>query len=145
MNFNYKENLCLNKVIHQVDRRQSVSSYASFNKFYKKMWVEFCLDRGKHFLTVFIFNVLTLKQIFWKTKTIFNILEYPFKLKVLWLKVQHFHIKLPCQKPMSRQIEREVKKWMVWWQKNHHFIFIISLFNFFVSFYSLKKQIINKI
>ena len=28
-----------------------------------------------------------------------------FKLQVLRLKMQHFHTKLPCQKPILRQIE----------------------------------------
>ena len=32
-----------------------------------------------------------------------------FKLKVLGMKTQHFYTKLPCQKPMLRQIEWEVQ------------------------------------
>ena len=32
-----------------------------------------------------------------------------FQLKVLRLKTKHFHKKLPCQKPMLRQIERGVQ------------------------------------
>ena len=49
-----------------------------------------------------LFNTLTLKQIFWKSQTLFKKLE---KLKVLRLTTQHFNIKLLCQKPMLRQIE----------------------------------------
>ena len=52
---------------------------------------------------------LTLKQIFWKTKFFSQKLEYRFYLKVLWLKTHHFHTKLPCQKPILRQIEKWVQ------------------------------------
>ena len=55
-----------------------------------------------------VFNTLTLKKIFWKTKIFFKKLEYRFL--VLWLKTHHFHTKLPHQKPMIRQIE--------WWLQN---------------------------
>ena len=57
-----------------------------------------------------VFNTLTLKQIFWKTKIFFKKLEYRFELKTLRLKTHHFHTKLPHQKPMIRQIE--------WWLQN---------------------------
>ena len=30
----------------------------------------------------------------------------PFKFKILRLKTQHFHTKLPCQRPMLRQTEQ---------------------------------------
>ena len=43
-------------------------------------------------------------NVFWKTKTFFK------KVKALRLKMHHFHTKLPCQKPMLRQIE--------WWVHN---------------------------
>ena len=48
---------------------------------------------------------LTLKQIFWKTKTFFKKLSAVFQLKELRLKAHHFHAILPYQKPMLRQIE----------------------------------------
>ena len=35
--FNYKECKCLNKEIHQIDRKFTVVSYPSFNKFYGKI------------------------------------------------------------------------------------------------------------
>ena len=57
-----------------------------------------------------VFNILTLKQIFWKTKTFFKKLEYRNKLKALRLKTHHFHTKLPHQNLMLRQRE--------WWVKN---------------------------
>ena len=57
-----------------------------------------------------VFNTLTLKQDFWKTKGFSNKkLEHRFLLKVLRLKAQHFQNKLLCQKPMLRQIEWEVQ------------------------------------
>ena len=54
-----------------------------------------------------VFYILTLKQIFWKTKTFFQKREY--RLKPLKLKTHHFHLKLLCQKPMLRQIERRLQ------------------------------------
>ena len=53
-----------------------------------------------------ISNALTLKQVFWKTKTFSEKLAYRF----LVVKVHYFHSKLLCQKPMLRQIEWGVKK-----------------------------------
>ena len=43
-----------------------------------------------------VFNTLTLKEI-------------SLKMKALRLKTQHFYRKLPCQKPMLKQIERGVQ------------------------------------
>ena len=37
-----------------------------------------------------VFNTLTLKQIFWKTKTLFKKLEYRFLVETLRLKMHHF-------------------------------------------------------
>ena len=59
-----------------------------------------------------VFNSLTLKQIFWKTKTFFKKLEDSFlvestKIEKDW---NHFHTKLPYQKPILRQIK--------WWLQN---------------------------
>ena len=42
-----------------------------------------------------VFNTLTLKQIFWKTKTFFKKLKHNFFER---LKMQDFHRKLPSQK-----------------------------------------------
>ena len=47
------------------------------------------------------FNAFTLK----KAKSFSKNLSTVFLLKVLALKTQYFHAKLPCQKPMLRQIE----------------------------------------
>ena len=51
----------------------------------------------------------------WRTKNFSKKLEVlrVLRLKVLRLKTQHFHTKLPCQKPMLRQIKREIKKWPI--------------------------------
>ena len=57
-----------------------------------------------------VFNVVTLKQILWKTKTFFKNWSAIFQLKALKLKKYHSHTKLPYQKPMLRQIE--------WWVQN---------------------------
>ena len=46
---------------------------------------------------------------FLKNENIFKKLEYRFYLKVLLFKVQHFHKKLNCQKPVLRQIESGVQ------------------------------------
>ena len=52
-----------------------------------------------------IFNTSTLKKSFWKTKHFPKSWSIIFQLKVLSLKTQHFHTKLPYQKLMLRQIE----------------------------------------
>ena len=51
-----------------------------------------------------VFNNLTLKQIFWKTKT-FKKLEYRFLVKSNKIEKASFPTKLSYQKPMLRQIE----------------------------------------
>ena len=55
-------------------------------------------------------NILTLRQTFRKTKTIFKKLDYRFLVESNKNKTHHFHIKLPLQKPMLKQTE--------WWQQN---------------------------
>ena len=52
-----------------------------------------------------VFNTLTLKQIFCKTKTFFKKLEYRFLLETTKIENALFPKKLPCQEPMLRQIE----------------------------------------
>ena len=54
--FNYKQCKCLNKVIHQIDRKCTVVSYPSFNKFYGKIWVGFCLKKEKYFFVLVLFQ-----------------------------------------------------------------------------------------
>ena len=54
-----------------------------------------------------VFNILTLKQIFWKAQALFK------KLVVLRLTTQHFYTKLLCQKPMLRQMEWREQNWPV--------------------------------
>ena len=55
-----------------------------------------------------VFNTLTLKQIFWKTKTFFKKLEQSFLAKSTNTENTHFLTKLSYQKLMLRQI-----KWLV--------------------------------
>ena len=57
-----------------------------------------------------VFNTLTLKQIFWKTKTFFEKLEYRLLVESTKIESASFHTKLPYQKPMLRQIK--------WWLQN---------------------------
>ena len=73
----------------------------------------FLYDNYLKFLNVF--NTLTLKQIFRKTKTFFwkTGVIYRFLVKVLRVKTHHFHEKLPCQKPMFRQIEWGVQNELI--------------------------------
>ena len=52
-----------------------------------------------------VFNTSTLKQIFWKTQTLFEKLECGFLAEITWMKTQHFHTNLLCQMPMLRHIE----------------------------------------
>ena len=54
------------------------------------------------------FNTLTLKQVFWKTKSFFKKLEYPFFVESTKIEKASFPYKY--QKPMLRQIE--------WWVQN---------------------------
>ena len=58
------------------------------------------------------FSTLTLKKIFWKTKTFFKILEYRL-VESTKLNTYYFHKKLSYQKPMLRQME-----WLV--QNRYH-------------------------
>ena len=52
-----------------------------------------------------VFNTSTLKQIFWKTQTLFEKLECGFLAEITWMKTQNFHTNLHCQMPMLRHIE----------------------------------------
>ena len=56
-----------------------------------------------------IFNTLTLKEIFWKTKTFFKKLEYRFLVESAKIENATFPYKLPFQKPMLRKIEWRVQ------------------------------------
>ena len=56
------------------------------------------------------FNILTLKQIFWKTKTFFKRLDYRFSVESTKIENASFHKKLTYQQPMLRKME--------WWLQN---------------------------
>ena len=83
-----------------------------------------------------IFDTLTLKQLFWKTKTFFNNWSIIFWLKALRLETHFFHTKLPYQKPMLRQIE--------WWVQNGPVTkeqsFTSNYFIFLKNLFQLKKE-----
>ena len=53
--------------------------------------------------------MLTLKQVFWKTRTFFKKLEYDFLVQGAMNESAHFQTKLPCQKPILRQTEWGVR------------------------------------
>ena len=57
-----------------------------------------------------VFNTLTLKQIFWKTKTFFKKLEYRFLVENSKIENALFPYKTVIQRPMLRQIK--------WWLQN---------------------------
>ena len=127
-------------MIHQINRKWTVGSYASWNKFYGKMSVVFVSTQRFYFKTnrktlvsskkrywkllkwpsvlkdrrIFmwqlqkilnIFTALALKQVFWKTKSFYEKLECHFLVEISTIENDIFHTKLPCQKPMLRQIE----------------------------------------
>ena len=57
------------------------------------------------------FNTLTLIQIFSKTKTFFEKLEYHFLVETTKIENTSFPFKLLCQTPMLRQIEWRLQNW----------------------------------
>ena len=74
-----------------------------------------------------VFNTLTLKQIFQKTKTFLKNWSNVFQQKVLRLKTHHFHTKLPYEKPVLRQIARMVStKWT--YHEERRLLFAINYF-----------------
>ena len=72
---------------------------------YIYMYIHRLAFTRKSLQILYVLNTLTLKNIFWKAKIIFKNLEYSFLIESTKLKAEHFHTKLPCQKPMLRQIE----------------------------------------
>ena len=79
------------------------------------------------------FNTLTLQSIFWKCK-FFKKLEYCFLVKgTKFDNMQHFLMKLLCQKPMLRQIVWGVQNWLI--KKNR--VLPVTTFLFWKFCYSL--------
>ena len=111
-----KDYRCVKYLIHEINRNEwlvlsvfqqglSQNFKNRFERFLKKTsfwdWHLFMWE------SLEILNVLRtsiLKQIFWKTETLSENWGIVFWLKVLIWKTQHFHTKLPSQKPMFRQI-----------------------------------------
>ena len=83
-----------------------------------------------------VFNTLTLKTTFQKTKTFFKKLEYQFYLKELRWKTHDFHTKLSKQKVMLRQIE--------WWVQNgpiaKNAVFPVTILFFLKFCFSLRTS-----
>ena len=85
-----------------------------------------------------IFNASILKQVFWKTKTFLKILITVFQLKLLLLKAQYFHTKLPYRKLRLRQMEWGLKIGLI--AKNA----VLPLTTlFFEDLISVKEPLIN--
>ena len=84
---------------------------------------ENCSENWQSLEILDVFYTLIVKLVFSKTQTIFRKLEYPFLLKVLRLKTQHFHTKLLCQKPILRQIECGVQNSPITKNEVYYFIF----------------------
>ena len=118
-----------------------VASYGSFNKFYSQVLVGFCFNTKNRFFSEFlwktvlgifkialrlwdqhisvwqsleilnVFNVLTLKEVFWKNENLFWKTGVPFlSWKYSYWKSNISIIKLAYQNPMLRQIEWAVQK-----------------------------------
>ena len=56
-----------------------------------------------------VFNTLTSKQIFWKTKAFLKKLDYGFLVQTTEIETHHFFSKMLCRKPMLRQIEWQLR------------------------------------
>ena len=78
-----------------------------------------------------VFNTLTLKQIFWKTKTFFKKLEYHFLIETTKIKT-HFHSKLLSEANIKTN-RIATTKWTYhkeWSFASNYFIFLENLFQF---------------
>ena len=88
----------------------------------------FLCDNQRKFQTFLI--TLTLKQIFWKTKTFFKNVEYRFLVETTKIETNHFH--WLYQKPILRQIEWGLQNGPITIRgvlpANNYFIFLENLF-----------------
>ena len=140
---------------------------ASFNNFYGKNWVGFCLNIRKRFFLEFsfqsqqkehkffwkmllgifkmglrlrdrhvfmcqsvkvsnVFNTLTLKQIFWKTKTFFKKLEYRFLVETTKIENTLFPFKTALSETNVKTNKMATRKWTYqkeWSFARNYFIF----------------------
>ena len=80
-----------------------------------------------------VFNTLTLKQIFWKTKTFFKKLEYRFLVETTKIENKSFPFKTALSKANVKTYRIATTKWTYqkeWSFANNYFIFLENLFQF---------------
>ena len=79
------------------------------------------------------FNTLTLKQIFWKTKTLFKKLEYSFLVGTINIKNTSFPFKTALPEANVKTNRMATKKWTYhkeWSSASNYFFFFENLFLF---------------
>ena len=80
-----------------------------------------------------VFNTLTLKQIFWKTKTIFQKLEYSFLVESTKIENTSFPYKTAISEANVKANKMVITKWTYQKERSfasNHFIFLKILFQF---------------
>ena len=80
-----------------------------------------------------VFNTLTLKQIFWKTKTFFKKLEYRFLVESTKIENASFPYKTAISEANVKTNRMVTTKWTYRKERNfasNHFIFLKILFQF---------------
>ena len=80
-----------------------------------------------------VFNTLTLKQIFWKTKTFFKKLEYRFLVEATKIEITPFPFKTALSEANVKTNRMATTKWTYhkeWSFASNYFIFLENLFQF---------------
>ena len=80
-----------------------------------------------------IFNSLTLKQVFWKTKTFFIKLEYRFLVETTEIENTSFSFKTALSEANLKTNRMETTKWTYHNERSfasNYFIFLENLFQF---------------
>ena len=80
-----------------------------------------------------IFNSLTLKQVFWKTKTFFIKLEYRFLVETTEIENTSFSFKTALSEANLKTNRMETTKWTYHSERSfasNYFIFLENLFQF---------------
>ena len=130
---------------------------ASFSNFYGKVWAGFCLNIRKRFFLGFwdrhvfmwqsvkvsnVFNTLTLKQIFWKTKTFFKKLEYLFLVETTEIENTSFPFKTALSEDNVKTNRMATTKWTY----HKEWSFASNYFTFFGKFVPvLESSNINEV
>ena len=109
-------------------------------------WIALCL-RDRHVFMwqsveiLNVFKILTLKQIFWKTKTFFKKLKYPFLVESTKIKNALFPYKTAISEASVKTNRMVSTKWTYpkeWSFASNHFIFFGKFgFNFKTSYKEL--------